>query len=128
VLEIAPGFGRWTKFLIPNCKSLTGIDLSQECVDACNRIFSSAAKASFVKNDGFSLEGASEKLDFVFSFDSLVHVELDALDGYIKQIMQKLNSAGVAFLHHSNFAALPIGNRKPPSARGRFQRLEWLCP
>jgi O-methyltransferase len=113
VLEIAPGFGRWTKFLIPNCNSLTGIDLSQECIDACNKIFSSASNTSFVKNDGLSLEGAPEQLDFVFSFDSLVHVEFDVLDGYIKQIIQKLSKTGVAFLHHSNFGALPVGAENP---------------
>jgi hypothetical protein len=83
--------------------------MSQECVDACKKIFSSASNASFIRNDGLSLEAAPKELDFVFSFDSLVHVELDVLDGYVKQIIQKLNKTGVAFLHHSNFAALPTG-------------------
>jgi hypothetical protein len=68
-----------------------------------------ASNTSFVRNDGLSLEAAPEELDFVFSFDSLVHAEFDVLDGYIKQIIQKLSKTGVAFLHHSNFGALPVG-------------------
>ena len=55
VLEIAPGFGRWTKFLIPNSARYIGVDLSQECVDACRRIFSNIPHATFIKNDGLSL-------------------------------------------------------------------------
>jgi hypothetical protein len=41
-------------------------------------------------------------IDFVFSFDSLVHVELDVVGNYCEQINKKLNHFGVAFLHHSN--------------------------
>ena len=41
-------------------------------------------------------------IDFVFSYDSLVHVELDVMGEYIWQICQKLKPTGAAFLHHSN--------------------------
>jgi len=41
-------------------------------------------------------------IDFVFSLDSLVHVESDVLGEYIWQICQKLTPTGVAFIHHSN--------------------------
>ena len=44
-------------------------------------------------------------VDFVFSFDSLVHVEQDVVDAYIVEIARVLNVDGVAFLHHSNMAA-----------------------
>jgi hypothetical protein len=66
-----------------------------------------------LKNDGVSLEGAPENLDFVFSFDSLVHVEFDLLDEYVKQIIRKLSKTGAAFLHHSNFGALSPGTENP---------------
>jgi aspartate oxidase len=44
--------------------------------------------------------------DFVFSFDSLVHAELDVLENYIPEILKKLTQHGVAFIHHSNLGAL----------------------
>src|ERR1700761_6875072 len=55
ILEIAPGFGRWTRFLLPACQSYVGVDLSQECVAACRRRFSDFNHASFVQNDGLTL-------------------------------------------------------------------------
>jgi hypothetical protein len=49
------------------------------------------------------LEAAQgEEFDLVFSFDSLVHADNAVLAAYLPQIMRKLSSVGVAFLHHSN--------------------------
>lgn len=107
VLEIAPGFGRWTKFLLPACRAYLGIDLSNECVIACRNAFRNAAHARFLQNDGLTLSGAPDgHFSFVFSFDSLVHVETEVIASYIPQIVRKLTASGVAFLHHSNLAAL----------------------
>jgi SAM-dependent methyltransferase len=112
ILEIAPGFGRWTQFLLPLCKSYVGVDLSQQCVAACRRRFCDFNHASFVQNDGLTLalaEIPDERFGLVFSFDSLIHVERDVLESYVPQILRKLTPGGVAFLHHSNLAALPAG-------------------
>jgi len=103
VLEIAPGFGRWTKFLLPWCDRYLGIDLSDECINACRQRFAPVSKASFVRNDGRSLSAAADgAYDLVFSFDSLVHVEIDVIEPYVRQIIGKLQRNGVAFIHHSN--------------------------
>lgn len=107
ILEIAPGFGRWTKYLIPTCEDFVGIDLSENCIEACRNRFSNAKHAHFFTNDGQSLEAAQDKaFDLIFSFNSLVHAEYAVLASYIPQVLQKLSSAGVAFLHHSNLLAL----------------------
>jgi len=104
-LEIAPGFGRWTRFLMPLCQQYTGIDISEECVAACRARFPS--KGTFVVNDGYSLAAIpDEQFDLVFSFDSLVHVEMDVMQSYLPQIISKLNQGGVALLHHSNLGML----------------------
>src|SRR5258708_2803897 len=106
ILEIAPGFGRWTKFLIPNSSRYIGVDLSQACVDACRRIFFNVRHATFVKNDGTSLPGIkNSSCDLVFSFDSLVHADLEILQAYIPEIIRVLAPSGVAFIHHSNLLA-----------------------
>jgi SAM-dependent methyltransferase len=118
VLEIAPGFGRWSSYLIPLCSRYLGIDLNQNCVDGCRERFAGAPRARFAANDGLHLDAAEDGLyDFVFSFDSLVHCELDVLESYIPQIIRKLSADGVAFLHHSNLAAAgPLGGM-PSHAR-----------
>jgi hypothetical protein len=47
---------------------------------------------------------ADMSIDLAFSFDSLVHAEVDVIEGYIAQLRHKLTPDGIAFLHHSNFA------------------------
>ena len=113
VLEIAPGFGRWTRFLVRSCDSYVGVDLSGKCVAACQSIFAAASHAVFIRNDGLSLSEASGSFDFVFSFDSLVHAEIDVFMHYIPQIIGKLNPNGAAFLHHSNLRACSDHSSNP---------------
>jgi SAM-dependent methyltransferase len=105
ILEIGPGFGRWTRFLIPLCDTFVGADLSAKCAGACRERFASASHAAFVVNDGMTLPQGGP-FDFVFSFDSLVHAELDIFESYIPQILGNLSGRGVAFIHHSNLASL----------------------
>jgi hypothetical protein len=114
ILEIAPGMGRWTKFLLPMCRKYVGVDISSECVRGCQEIFAGARHARFVHNDGCSLsEVEDNSVDLAFSFDSLVHAEFEVFTNYIPQILQKLNTGGVAFLHHSNMGALGTGFENP---------------
>lgn len=121
ILEIAPGFGRWSQYLIPLCDSYIGIDLSESVVKACKERFSSVATAQFVVNDGLSLEAVPDKsVDLAFSFDSLVHVESDVLNGYLVQLRQKLRQSGIAFIHHSNLGAV-----KAIKVRGNPRWEEW---
>ncbi len=41
-------------------------------------------------------------VDFVFCFDSLVHVEEDVIRAYLEQLAKKLKKNGAGFFHHSN--------------------------
>ena len=107
ILEIAPGYGRWTKFLIAQCNQYIGVDLSPNCIEACQRRFASVPHARFFSNDGRSLDNVPDDgVDLIFSFDSLVHAEIDVFVAYVPAILRKLTAFGVAFLHHSNMAAL----------------------
>lgn len=119
ILEIAPGFGRWTRFLLPACRDYLGIDLSARCIDACTRAFAAVPHARFAVNDGTSLAAAQRRqYDLVFSFDSLVHAELPVLAAYVPQILACLAPGGVAFVHHSNLLAHDP-ERDSPHSRAR---------
>jgi len=103
ILEIAPGFGRWTEFLKDFCNNLILVDLSKKCIQSCKDRFASCSHITYFVNDGKTLEMISDKsIDFVFSFDSLVHAEDDVMKVYISELSQKLKKDGVGFLHHSN--------------------------
>lgn len=112
VLEIACGYGRWTHFLKDHCRRLIGVDLVQQCVDACRQRFANVPNVSFTKNDGRSLAFVKDgSVDFVFSYDSLVHVDEAIMRGYLEQFPRILKPGGTAFLHHSNLGNSPIQAR-----------------
>ncbi len=123
ILELAPGMGRWTKFLLPLCDKYLGIDLSLECVSGCRRIFEQTHHAEFVQNDGYSLCAVEDdSVDLVFSFNSLVHVGLDVFEHYVPQIVRKLRRGGFAFIHHSNLGAFGNAFGSPHSRDGSVSR------
>jgi ubiquinone/menaquinone biosynthesis C-methylase UbiE len=109
ILEIACGYGRWSEFLRRECESLVAVDLSEECVKACQERFAGIPRMEFHVNDGRSLDMvAASSIDFVFTFDSLVHVEPNVLEAYIAQMPRVLRQNGAAFLHHSNLGRYRI--------------------
>jgi ubiquinone/menaquinone biosynthesis C-methylase UbiE len=106
VLEIAPGHGRVTQYLVPAATRLTLVDLVEPCIQACRERFGSYDHISYHVNDGRSLDMvADESVDFVFSWDSLVHAEADVLRDYVAQLARKLKPGGAGLLHHSNLGA-----------------------
>ncbi len=103
ILEIAPGYGRWTQYLKLYCKRLIVVDVSEKCIKACKERFKSDSNIEYHINDGTSLEMISDgTIGFVFSFDSLVHVDELVIDQYMKQLSHKLTPEGAGFIHHSN--------------------------
>jgi SAM-dependent methyltransferase len=106
ILEIAPGFGRWTPYLLNNCVHYQGIDIAERCVAHCRRTYGAlAGRPGFLLGDGHSLAGiADQSVSLVFSFDSLVHANLACLASYAAEIHRVLEPGGHAFIHHSNLA------------------------
>jgi SAM-dependent methyltransferase len=113
-LEIAPGHGRFTQYLKDLCRYLHVVDLAAECIEVCRQRFAAETQIDYHVNDGKSLEFISDRsLDFVFSFDSLVHAEEDVLHAYLDQLSRKLKPDALGFLHHSNMASF----RDPASGK-----------
>src|ERR1700676_4823872 len=69
ILEIAPGFGRWTQFLKGFCEQLVLVDVSPACIERCKERFRSDPHVRGYVNDGKSLEMVADRsVDFAFSF------------------------------------------------------------
>lgn len=110
ILEIACGYGRWTHYLKDLCNKLYALDLGEECIRYCKQRFASCSNIEYILNDGMSLEMIPDgSIDFVFSFDSLVHADESVLDSYMSQLPRILSNEGTVFIHHSNLFAY---NRK----------------
>lgn len=118
ILEIAPGYGRWTQFLKRMCARLILVDLSERSIKACQRRFADDAHLTYHINDGKSLAMIPDgSIDLAFSFDSLVHAEDLVISSYVSQLSRKLKPHGAAFIHHSNLGAYPRYN-------GAYSQLE----
>ena len=131
VLEIAPGFGRWTEFMQQHCDRLITVDLSSKCVEHCRQRFVDSPNVQILQNDGRSIPiSENSSIDFVFSFDSLVHVESDILQAYLQEIARVLKPGGTAFIHHSNIGSysflMKVGRRLPGFANRAASRAHLL--
>jgi len=81
------------------------VDLTEKCIEACKSRFKNVSNINYFVNDGKSLDMIQDNsIDFVFSWDSLVHVEKDVIQAYLKELSKKLTTNGVGFIHHSNLA------------------------
>lgn len=128
ILEIAPGFGRWTQYLKDLSQRLILVDLADKCIDACRERFSSATNIEYHVNDGRSLPMiADQSIDFVFSWDSLVHADVDIIRDYISEMRRILSPDGVGFIHHSNVRAHErahnLAMKTPPKMHKMLVRL-----
>lgn len=106
ILELGPGFGRWTQYLKEYADKMILVDVTPRCIEGCRARFGNESHIVYHVNDGRSLPMIDDRsVDFVFSFDSLVHVDEDAIASYLAEIRRTLTKDGVAFLHHSNLGA-----------------------
>lgn len=103
ILEIAPGYGRWTNYLKDMCRELIIVDLNESCIDKCRTRFKDESNIRYYVNDSSSLDFVEKKsVDFLFSFDSLVHADPEVIEIYLRQLGSILKPNGVGFIHHSN--------------------------
>ncbi len=127
ILEIAPGYGRWTQYLKDLCTELVIVDMTEQCIAHCRDRFAQATNIVYHVNDGRSLDMVEDRsIDFVFSFDSLVHAGAPVIDAYLSQLSEKLAPDGIGFIHHSNAGTLrplnALARRVPASLFERLMR------
>lgn len=102
VLEIAPGHGRWSKEMVSRCKNLILVDLSPSCIEFCKKLFASYHHVRYITNDGMSLDEVEDNdVDFIWSYDSFVHMEKDTIGNYLNEIYRVLKPEGKAIIHHA---------------------------
>jgi SAM-dependent methyltransferase len=123
-VEIAPGYGRWTEHLLPRAGRLDIVDINQNCLDACVRRFPGRDALVPHLSSGSGLGFiADESVDFVWSFDSFVHMEPTVVRDYVREIARVLRPAGRAVIHHADVRALARRVHPLLSRLGRIGRV-----
>ena len=101
-LEIAPGHGRWTPHLLDRAGEVHLVDMNPACLEHCRRRFAGRRGLHYHLNDGRSLSFLEEgSLDFIWSYDSFVHMEGETIGSYLVEFRRVLRPGGKAVIHHA---------------------------
>jgi SAM-dependent methyltransferase len=112
ILEIGPGAGRWTEYLLQRAKQYVGIDISSTCVAHCRERFANDSRAIFSVGSGSDLGNvASSAIDAIWSFDVFVHINRSEVEGYVREFARVLRRGGVAVIHHGSLGGAGGGWR-----------------
>lgn len=103
VLEIGPGHGRWTEYLIPKAETVALVDITESCLDGCRDRFRDHPNVSYYLTDACSLRFLPDSsIDFVWSFDAFVHMDPEIVHSYLDELGRVLAPGGRAVLHHAD--------------------------
>src|SRR4029077_16137409 len=92
VLEVAVGHGRWTPFLARRAQRYIGVDFSLSCIDFCRKRFAHLTNVDFHNTDGCTLSFLlSDSVQFIWSYDSFVHMEPDITECYLAEFARILS-------------------------------------
>ncbi|GBO52272.1 hypothetical protein APA_5362 [Pseudanabaena sp. lw0831] len=109
-IDLASGHGRNTNKLKEYAKQIHLVDVNKSCIDACKKRFGERdEKCSFFYyvNDGHTLkEISSSTIQFIYSWDAMVHFDKLVVKDYIKEFFRVLKSGGYGFVHHSNYGVI----------------------
>ena len=103
ILEIGPGHGRWSQWLVERAGLLVLCDLSPNCLDACrSRLAGKGRFRTHLSHAADLPPDLTGGVDAVWSYDCFVHVGPAECERYLVEIARVLRPGGVAVLHHAD--------------------------
>jgi SAM-dependent methyltransferase len=106
VAEIGVGGGRVARLVAGEVARLECFDLSEGMLEHARRTLADHRNVGFHLVEGPKLpDELTRSLDFVYSFDVFVHLDLHTQWKYIQEIGRVLKPGGRAFLHTANLTA-----------------------
>lgn len=107
VVEIGPGGGRWTQYML-KAKRLYAVDYHQELLNELKSNFD-AGNIAYIKNNGDDFPNIKDgSVDFLFSFGTFVHLDVDIIDRYLRNMKALLNKGSNAVIQYSD-KTKPLG-------------------
>lgn len=124
VLEIGPGGGRFTQFLV-GARRLIVVDLNPAACEYVRQRFPGAPIEGRTTR-GYDLPDVDDaSLDLVFTFDCFVHVEPEGILAYLHEIERVLRPGGRAVVHYGDIEK-PIARENPGFSRMTRARMDEL--
>ncbi|MEW6745003.1 MAG: class I SAM-dependent methyltransferase [Planctomycetota bacterium] len=136
ICEIGPGTGRHSRLYIDRTKTYYLADYSDFVLDTLRAYFKSKPQAVYVKTTHSRLDIPSDSCDFAFSIGTFVHLYIEQIYGYLKELHRILKIGGRAVIHFANFMddagyhffveKLPSGEKYDHRSIFRFYHPEML--
>lgn len=107
-IDFAAGFGRNTrKLLEAGAAHVTMVDVNPDCIAHLEANFA-GPKATALLNGGTDLSALpSGAFTFLYTFDAMVHFDLEIVAAYLPEFARVLKPGGFALIHHSNYTDNP---------------------
>jgi SAM-dependent methyltransferase len=126
VLEIGPGGGRWTRYLVAASRVIC-VDIGPDFFENLKALFP-AAKLEFYEAQGYELSGIIDNsVDFVFTFGTFVHIEPEGIMQYLIHIRRVLKPGGIAVVHYAE-QHKPAARRNPNFSHMTAEKMEAMAP
>lgn len=124
VLEIGPGGGRWTRYLLA-ARRVYVVDYHQELLEELTRNFARQNLAP-VRNNGSDFPGVPPaSVDFAFTFGVFAHLELDTIDQYLASLRSIMKPGANVVLQYSD-ETKPMGRGNPTFSKNSPERMRGL--
>lgn len=117
VLEIGPGNGRWTGFFA-QAKRVICVDI----IDLTKVLYERHPSMNlevFTLEDDIKLDFIKDnEVDFIFSFDTFVHLIPESIEAYFKEFNRVLSCNGHGVIHYSDWGKYKLHTGKNPEEPG----------
>jgi phospholipid N-methyltransferase len=100
-VEIGPGGGRWTRYLL-GFRKLYVVDYYSELLDEVKRRFR-RPHVTFIKNNGTDFPGIEDhSVDYLFSFGTFVHLDAHLIEAYLGNMRRILKAGANVVIQYSD--------------------------
>lgn len=125
-IDFACGYGRNAKMLAAaGAAKVTLVDVNPDNIAYCREHVVPLGNFDVVQNNGYDLADLpSGRFTHFYSFDAMVHFDLEIVLAYVSEFARVIKPGGTAFIHHSNYTGNPGGNfRENPHMRNFMSAL-----
>jgi len=114
VCEIGCLDGKWSEVIVPVADYTFLVDLSRSILPVLNeKLVPTKGKYTFYETKGYELDGIEDNsIQFIFSMDTLVRVNKNYINSYLKHFRRVLTSVDGKMLIHLPCNSSPVSRRK----------------